>query len=82
MARLPQVSGKRLIAMLKKIGYAEARRRGSHVRLTRTTGESEHHITVPDHRALAKGTLSDILAAVSIHTGKSRDELVSRLKGR
>ena len=66
---------------MKKLGYVEVRRKGTHVRLTRKTETSEHHITVPDHRTLAKGTLSDILAAVSLATGVPHDEILARLKG-
>jgi predicted RNA binding protein YcfA (HicA-like mRNA interferase family) len=67
--------------MIKKLGYVEVRRKGSHVRLTRTTAAAEHHITVPDHRTLAKGTLSDILSSVSTHTGIAQNDLALRLKG-
>ena len=81
MARLPQVSGKRLIKMLMTLGYVVVRRKGSHVRLTKTTGAGEHHVTVPDHRTLAKGTLSDILVSVSTQNNIRRDELVVRLRG-
>ena len=80
MARLPQVSGRRLIGMLESLGYVVVRRRGSHVRLTKATSAGEHHVTVPDHRTIAKGTLTDILSAVSIRTAISRNDLIVRLR--
>lgn len=80
MARLPQVSGQRLIGVLKTLGYAVVRQKGSHVRLTKITGAGEHHITVPDHRLIAKGTLNDILTAVSVQNGIPKDELLGRLR--
>ena len=80
MAGLPQVSGRRLIRMLVSPGYVEMRQRGSHVRLTRATEDGEHHITVPDHRAIAKGTLNDILGAVSTGTGIPKADLIGRLR--
>ena len=80
MAGLPQVSGRRLIRMLATLGYVEVRQKGSHVRLTKTTESGEHYITVPDHRGIAKGTLSDILGAVSARTGIPKRDLVARLR--
>ena len=76
MPKLPQVSGDRLAAMLLSLGYTLVRQRGSHMRLV----AGAHRITIPAHRTVAKGTLSDILAAVSTATGPSRDELTRRLR--
>ena len=81
MARLPQVSGKRLITFLQSLGYVVVRRRGSHVRLGKMTGAGEHKITVPDHKILAKGTLSDILSAVSVRSDIAKSDLLRRLRG-
>ena len=81
MARLPQVSGKELIKLLQGLGYSIVRRRGSHVRLRRTTAVGEHNITVPDHRVIAKGTLNDILSTVSVQSGISKETLLKELRG-
>ena len=81
MARLPQVSGKDLIKFLQFLGYVVVRRKGSHVRLRKKTGAGDHNITVPDHQTVAKGTLHDILSAVSIRNGIPKDELLKQLKG-
>ena len=81
MARLPQVSGKDLIKFLQFLGYVVVRRKGSHVRLRKKTGAGDHNITVPDHQTVAKGTLNDILFAVSIRNGIPKDELLKQLKG-
>jgi predicted RNA binding protein YcfA (HicA-like mRNA interferase family) len=75
VARLPQVSSKRLISMLESLGYAIARRKS-----TKRTSAGDHHVTVPDHRTLAKGTLSDIPSAVSIRNTVARTELMKRLR--
>jgi len=66
--------------MLVSVGYVEVRQRGSHVRLTRVTESGQHHITVPDHRVIAKGTLNDILTAVSARTSVAKRDLIARLK--
>lgn len=52
--RLPRdLSGNELIKLLAKIGYKSTRSTGSHVRLTRTSEDAEHHITIPLHSQLA-----------------------------
>jgi predicted RNA binding protein YcfA (HicA-like mRNA interferase family) len=66
--------------MLRALGYTIVRRKGSHVRLKKTTAAGEHNITIPDHRTLAKGTLSDIVAAVSVQNGVPKQELLNRLR--
>lgn len=81
MARLPQVSGKNLIKLLQSLDYVIVRRKGSHVRLRKMTTAGEHNLTVPDHRILAKGTLSDILSSVSIQNGIPKNDLIRELRG-
>jgi len=66
--------------MLLSLGYESVRQRGSHVRLVKVTQIGEHHVTIPDHKILAKGTLSDILMRVSLWTGIPKEELTNRLR--
>ncbi len=66
--------------MLQALGYMVVRRKGRHVRLKKATGSGDHNITVPDHRTLAKGTLSDIVAAVSVPNGIPKQDLMDRLR--
>ena len=61
MAKLPSVSGERLIRALKRVGFVELRQKGSHVSLERKTPEKTYKTVVPMHHSLSKGTLSDIL---------------------
>lgn len=80
MARkLPQISGSRVVGLLKKLGYTVVHQRGSHVQLRKMTPMGVHRITVPVHPGMAKGTLSDILARVGRMTGIARDDLPGRL---
>jgi len=65
MAGLPILSGKELIKILQKLGYYEARQRGSHVRLK---GKDKRSITVPDHEAIGKALLRKILRDAEIST--------------
>lgn len=67
MAKLPVVSGKGLIAILKKGGFHVVRQRGSHVSLQKGTFKA----VVPLHDELAKGTLLGILK----QCGLSREHL-------
>lgn len=61
MAKLPSVSGTRVVRALKRAGFVELRQRGSHVSLAKQTAERTYRTIVPQHSTLAKGTLSDIL---------------------
>jgi len=78
MPKLPQVSGSELVKVLKSLGYDFVRQRGSHIRLKTALGE--HTITVPDHKVIAKGTLSDILSRVSLWNNISKEQLVKQLR--
>jgi predicted RNA binding protein YcfA (HicA-like mRNA interferase family) len=61
MPKLPSISGARLVRALKRAGFVELRQRGSHISLEKRTPEKTFRTVVPQHQALAKGTLSDIL---------------------
>jgi predicted RNA binding protein YcfA (HicA-like mRNA interferase family) len=80
MPKLPQVSGDALIKLLQSLGYEVLRQRGSHVTLSRADPSGSHRTTVPRHRAVAKGTLSDILSQVAVRTGVPKDELLARIR--
>jgi predicted RNA binding protein YcfA (HicA-like mRNA interferase family) len=77
--RLPQTDGDSVVALLRRLGYEVVRIRGSHVQLKKTTTAGVHSVTVPAHKTLAKGTLSDILNRVSQWNGISREDLLDQL---
>ncbi|MFZ3330754.1 MAG: type II toxin-antitoxin system HicA family toxin [Candidatus Acidiferrales bacterium] len=79
MPRLPQISGRDLIKLMQSLGYEILRQKGSHVRLRKVSAVGEHNITVPDHDALAKGTLNDILTRVSLWNNIPKQDLIARL---
>jgi len=62
-AALPVISGRDCIAALTKLGYREARQKGSHVRLV-CQGRSP--VTVPLHDTLDRGTLRSIIRTSDI----------------
>ncbi len=75
MPKLPVISGKELIAALKKAGFVVVRQKGSHISLQKITNEATYRTVVPLHQELAKGTLIDILH----QTGLSREDLLELL---
>jgi predicted RNA binding protein YcfA (HicA-like mRNA interferase family) len=66
MPKLRRVSGLEAIRALKRLGFVQARQRGSHVVLKKQTPEGEIGCVVPLHRELAIGTLSSILKQAKI----------------
>jgi predicted RNA binding protein YcfA (HicA-like mRNA interferase family) len=75
VAKLPSVSGERLVRALKRAGFEVLRQKGSHVALERIVGEKTFRTVVPQHATIAKGTLSDILK----QAGLTLEELLERL---
>ncbi len=61
MAKLPSVSGARVVRALKRVGFVQVRQKGSHVSMEKATPDRTFRAIVPQHSTLAKGTLSDIL---------------------
>ena len=80
MPCLPQISGRSLIRLLVSLGYEVIRQKGSHVRVRKRSELGEHNLTVPDHDVLAKGTLNDLLARVSLWNNVPKDVLIERLR--
>ena len=77
--KLPRgVSGDRLSRILERLGYAEIRQKGSHVKL-RHPGPPAHTITVPLHNPLKTGTLHGILAEVAQMRSTTVESLVALL---
>lgn len=52
MSKLPNISGKQCIEVLKKIGFYQKRRQSSHIILRRDNPFLQ--VVVPDHQTLAK----------------------------
>ena len=56
------MSGAEACAILERHGFAEVRRRGSHIAMQRTNNDgSTTTVPVPDHKELKKGTLRSII---------------------
>jgi len=65
VSTLPRISGRDLASALSKIGYTKDRQKGSHMVL-RQSISPHRRIVVPDHREVAKGTLSKIIKQVGL----------------
>lgn len=61
MARLRVLSGAEVCRILARHGFAEVRRRGSHVVMQKGEGDSTVTVPVPDHKELRTGTLMSII---------------------
>jgi predicted RNA binding protein YcfA (HicA-like mRNA interferase family) len=75
VAKLPSVSGERVIRALKRAGFVGQRQKESHVSLEKRTAEIVFRTVVPMHSALAKGALADILK----QSGPMLDEFLELL---
>ena len=65
MTKLPtDLSGKELVKILSKIGFAFQRQKGSHLVLRRESPSAR--VVVPNHRNLRAGTLRTILNEAGI----------------
>lgn len=63
-ASLPALSGREVVRVFESFGWAVARRRGSHVVMTKE-GEIAS-LSVPDHREVAKGTLRSLIRSANL----------------
>ena len=73
------VTGKELAQALEVLGYQFVRQTGSHIRLTRFTDKTAHHITVPAHDPIKTGTLNAILKDVALACNLTKTELIEKL---
>jgi len=59
--KLPVLSGKEVCKILKKFGFEEIRRKGSHIVMQKKIEKGTITIPVPDHKEIKKGTLKSII---------------------
>ncbi|AYL99229.1 type II toxin-antitoxin system HicA family toxin [Mucilaginibacter celer] len=73
------VSGKDLIKVLSKYGYAVVRQTGSHIRLSISLNDGIKSVTVPNHDPLKLGTLMAIINDVSEQLKINKNDIISKL---
>ena len=76
MPKLPIISGKNLLKLLKKYGFLEVRKKGSHVFVRDASGNFSTIIPVHGNEDLGKGLLKSILNDLNV----SIEDLVDMLK--
>jgi predicted RNA binding protein YcfA (HicA-like mRNA interferase family) len=70
LGRLRVLSGRDVCEILARHGFAEVRRRGSHIVMQQNGADGTTTVPVPDHAELRIGTLRAIIR----QSGISRDE--------
>jgi predicted RNA binding protein YcfA (HicA-like mRNA interferase family) len=66
MPELRKVSGREAVKALERLGFRQARQRGSHIVMIRESSEGKTGCAVPMHRELKIGTLRAILRQAKI----------------
>jgi len=80
--KLPRdLGGEELATCLGKYGYQVVRQTGSHIRLTSTYKDTEHHLTIPRHKPLRVGTLNGIINDVAAYLEMDKQNLIDVLFG-
>ena len=80
--KLPRdLGGEELATRLGKYGYQVVRQTGSHIRLTSTYKDTEHHLTIPRHKPLRVGTLNGIINEVAAYLEIEKQNLIDDLFG-
>ena len=80
--KLPRdLGGEELATRLGKYGYQVIRQTGSHIRLTSTYKDTEHHLTIPRHKPLRVGTLNSIINEVAVYLEIEKQNLIDYLFG-
>jgi predicted RNA binding protein YcfA (HicA-like mRNA interferase family) len=59
MSKLPQISGRKCVSALQKIGFYVVRQRGSHITMRRD--EPRTRVVIPNHKTIKKGMLRQII---------------------
>ena len=63
MAKLPRLSGKKLVKILYKSGFEIIRQRGSHMFLRHKDGRTT---VIPNHEEIDRGTLLEIIRQIKL----------------
>lgn len=69
MGKLRVLSGAETCRILEEHGFAEVRRKGSHIIMQRATVDGTTTVPVPGHRELRAGTLRGIIRQSGVPRG-------------
>jgi predicted RNA binding protein YcfA (HicA-like mRNA interferase family) len=74
VTRLPVISGRDAVKAFRKMGYELDHQTGSHMILRRRV-PPHRRLTIPDHKALAKGTLRALIREAGLTVEEFNDLL-------
>jgi predicted RNA binding protein YcfA (HicA-like mRNA interferase family) len=74
LAKLRILSGKEVCAILRKSGFEEVRRRGSHIVMQKKLSQGTITVPVPDHAEIRIGTLQSIIRQSSLPRSEFESE--------
>lgn len=78
--KLPRdLGGEELAKLLARYGYQVVRQTGSHMRLASSIKGAEHHVTIPRHKPIRVGTLSNILKEIAAYLEVDHKRLIEEL---
>ena len=66
MGKYRRLSGKQIVKALERIGFVQARQRGSHVVMKKVLDEGAVGCVVPMHKEVATGTLHALLKQAKV----------------
>ena len=66
MPKLPILSAKELIKILTKLNFEIYSQRGSHIKLIKKSIYGKEIVIIPNHKAIRKGTLKNILNKINL----------------
>jgi predicted RNA binding protein YcfA (HicA-like mRNA interferase family) len=75
MGKLKRVSGQEVVKALERMGFYQARQRGSHVVMKKILPGGAVGCVVPMHREVATGTLHSLLKQAQV----TREEFIENL---
>jgi predicted RNA binding protein YcfA (HicA-like mRNA interferase family) len=86
LVKLRLLSGKEVCAILRKAGFEEVRRRGSHIVMQKKIPQGTITVPVPDHNEIRIGTLQSTFASpasrvVSLSLIKSAGQMTAASPG-
>jgi len=61
LGKLRILSGREICKILEQHGFAEVRRKGSHIALQKRAAQSTITVIVPDHKEVKTGTLQSVI---------------------
>lgn len=80
MPKLQAVNYLKVVKLAEKLGYSFDRQIGSHMRYMKLLENgTEHHITIPRHDEIKKGTLNEILSRIAERNELDKEALIDML---